>query len=461
MHYARAYERRAQALQPPPPSRGARPPARPPLAAAPTTRQAPPAPAAPQRTFRCLTPAEQLERRRLGLCFNCDEPYAPGHVCPRFFYLETVNDGDVDTGVDTTPETALDAALATACMVSLHALAGIRNEQTMLLSVTIHGEQLVALLDTGSTHNFLPEATMRRLGLQPKGGDHLRVTVANGDRLRCHGVAQHVPLSIGEEHFTIACAGIDLGCFDFILGVNFLRPLRPILWDFTTLTMTFWRQGRRVCWTGIGGAAPAPQLQLTTADIDSDHPLLAHLLQQHGDLFDEPQGLPPTQVYDHWIHLAPDTAPVAVRPYRYPQLQKDELERQCALMLAAGVIRISTSPFSALVLLVRKADGTWRFCIDYRALNALTLKDKFPILVVDELHGARFFTKLDLRSGYHQVRMHPDDIAKTAFQTHHGHFEFVVMPFGLTNVPATFQALMNDVLRPYLRRFVLVFLTIF
>nr|GFB82027.1 putative reverse transcriptase domain-containing protein [Tanacetum cinerariifolium] len=173
-------------------------------------------------------------------------------------------------------------------------------------------------------------------------------------------------------------------------------------------------------------------------------------------------GLPPTRQVEFQIDLVPSATPVARAPYQLAPAEMQELSTQLQELSDKGFIRPSSSPWGAPVLFVKKKDGSFRMCIDYRKLNKLTVKNRYPLLRIDDLfdqlQGSRVYSKIDLRCGYHQLRVREEDIPKTALRTRYSHYEFQVMPFSLTNAPTVFMDLMNRVCKPYLDRFVIVFI---
>nr|CAB3465822.1 unnamed protein product [Digitaria exilis] len=374
----------------------------------------------PKGRFKRLSREEMAQRLLKGLCFNCPEKFSKEHAksCSGkgVYYLDLAIDDDL--GDDTSDE-------------------DMRISLTFQLHATIQGSSTTALVDSRSTHCFVAASVAERMGLVPNPRPGLSVGVANGDRVPSSSVCPVVPVDIHGELFSIDLYVIPLDSYGFILGCDWLRSLGPILWDLSTLSMDFWCHDHKVHWHGVSEGS-LPRLSM----MQLDNPLAA-LLVEFVDLFATPTGFP---------RLAPSITGFSSCPTPHLWL----CVPQCKFMLEQGLIHASTAAFSSPVLLVCKRDGSWRFCVDYRALNSKTVRDKFSILIVeellDELKDVVFCTKLDLRSRYHQVRMHQDDVAKMAFRTHHGHFEFLVMPFGLTNAPSTFQALMNEGLQPFLRK---------
>jgi hypothetical protein len=234
----------------------------------------------------------------------------------------------------------------------------------MQVKVRMGNHQITALLNSGSTHNFISGPAVQHIGLNFINSHGVNVIVANADRVSSRGLAEDVAIRIGEEFFTIDCYTIPVECYDMVLGVNFLRTLGPILWDFDDLCMAFWHNGKRVLRKGIGSTRwdIPPTGRLHSIQKSETH-LLARLLDSYADVFEPPTSLPPQRPCDHRIHLLPDSQPAAVRPYRYPQIQKDELESQCATMLEQGIIGPSTSPFSAPILLVKTHDGHFELLV--------------------------------------------------------------------------------------------------
>jgi hypothetical protein len=191
-------------------------------------------------------------------------------------------------------------------------------------------------------------------------------------------------------------------------------------------------------------------------------PKIKRILEKHQKVFGLiPPGVPPDRGFEHIIELEAGAKPVITTPYRHPKKYKYEIEKPIKEFLDMGHIRPSSSPFSSSIVLVKKNDGIMRMCIEFWDLNKKTIKNRYPIPRIDEfldeLHGAIYFTKIDLRSGYHQIKMREEDISKTACRCHYRHYKFLLMPFGLTNAPTTFQYCMNHVFNKQQRKHLLVF----
>ncbi|GJY39911.1 retrotransposon-related protein [Tanacetum coccineum] len=414
---------------------------------------------------RRLTQKELEEKRAKNQCFYCDQKYTPGHKCNGQVYL---------------------------LEISLHALNGVQSYQTIRVVGFVGKFKIHILIDTGSTHNFVNESVAKRIGCKLQTTGPLQVTVAGERNLVSNTMCSAFKWTLQGEVFTISVMLLPLGGCDMVLGIQWLSTLGDIKCNFkeprmglnyngkymtlrgATKPTAQWVEGKQVSKATNHFMTmcvyPTTMLNMITAsepkvdnhDKEVQLPFLFNqLLEDYGDVFEIPTGLPLKRSHDNKIPLKEGTQPINIRPYRHPPTQKDAIETMVKELIDSGVIRHSQSSFSSPVVMVKKKDGSWRMCIDYRQLNKQTVKDKFPIPIIeeliDELNGSTVFSKLDLRSGYHQIRMYEDDISKTAFKTHGGHYEFLVMPFGLTNAPLTFQALMNEVFRPFLRKFTLVF----
>jgi len=335
--------------------------------------------------------------------------------------------------------------------LSLQSKEGLTSNHSFKVEGKIKDTEVVVLVDCGATTDFISSALTRSLKLTVLNTKEYEVEVGTGERVKNRGISPQLSIEVQGipiQRFFV----VDLGGSDVVLGLEWLSSLGEVKANFKNLELEWGSQDGKKLLKGDPSLCKSPTSWkalhkalndegegfLLSYKVFKDHvkeekwvcdKKLNTFLEEFDDLFHEPLGLPPKRSCDHTIALKVGTTTPNIRPYRYPYYQKNEIERFVKEMLTVGIIRPSNNPFSSPVIFVKKKDGGWRFCIDYRALNKLTIPDKFPIPIIDEsldeLGGAQVFTKLDLKSGYHQIKMKEEDVMKTAFRTHEGHYEFL------------------------------------
>ena len=317
----------------------------------------------------------------------------------------------------------------------------------------------------------------RELGLEVETlEESLYVSSPLGIRARIRMIGRGCELEISGTILIVDLTIMDMSEFDVILGMDWLTAYRVVIDCERRRVTAYTQDDTRMVFQGdehdifpqtVYESMCQEQLagwlvSLTLEDEERPGSDLPQVVCEYVDVFlDELLGLPPQRVVDFGIELHPGTSPISMTPYRMAPVELQELRVQLQELLDKGFIRPSTLPWGAPVLFVKRKDKTLRLCIDYRQLNRVTIKNRYPLPRIDDLfdqlRGARVYSKIDLRTGYHQLRVRDTDIPKTAFRMRYGHFEFTMMPFGLTNALAAFMDLMHRIFQPYLDQFVVVF----
>ncbi|XP_057439895.1 uncharacterized protein LOC130731637, partial [Lotus japonicus] len=332
----------------------------------------------------------------------------------------------------------------------------------------IDGNLLTVLFDSGATHSFVSKDCVSRL--------HLPITTLSFDlmvttparTLIANAACMHCSVVYKDRTFHANLVCLPLKNLDVILGMDWLSHYHCLL-DCSRKKVVFpdsdlfeYLSINHISASLSEGTQKYFSLLSLEGKKESNIQGIP-VVRDFADVFpgDVP-GLPPVRDVEFVIDIVPGTGPISIAPYRMAPAELAELKSQLEDLSAKGFIRPSVSPWGAPVLLVKKKDGRSRLCVDYRQLNRATIKNRYPLPriddLMDQLRGAAVFSKIDLKSGYHQIRVKTEDIPKTAFRTRYGHYEYLVMPFGVTNAPAVFMDYMNRIFHEFLDRFVVVFI---
>ncbi|XP_038973019.1 uncharacterized protein LOC120105044 [Phoenix dactylifera] len=366
------------------------------------------------------------------------------------------------------------------------------KEELFTLRIQVKQEVIEAIVDTGSQKNLISASLVQKLGLEttPHPRPYPLGWIQKDVELRINRQCKFRFAITNQYIDEVTCEVVPLDICQVIFGSPYLWE-RDAIYFRRAQKYQFEKDGKKyiinkdnashaidlvsacqarrmvnacqkfvlVMIRPIEFENKVSALTMSCRELESQ---MGKLLGEHAGLFKEACGLPPKRAVEHEIQLISDSTLPNLGMYRNSVLENEEIKRQVNELLEGGVIKPSSSPCGSPVVLVPKKDGGWRMCIDYRALNKITIKNRYPLPriddLLDQLKHATVFTKLGLKSGYYQVRIRDDDTWKTAFKTRQGLFEWLVMPFGLCNAPATFMRLMNDALRPYIDDFVIVYL---